>query len=181
MTTATDTPPARKPSLFSLADDQRALHDLLTESGGDVSEAEVAAAVDQWMAELATGQQEKFDDYAGVIRALELNASVAEAERERYAKLCDVRANAAQRLKDRLKQFMEASGQARVETPHHKFSVCANGGKAPLEIVDSSAVPEQYVAYEPRLKSDDIRAALARGEEVPGTRLGSRGTHLRIS
>lgn len=172
----------KKRSLFHLEQDQQALVDLLTEIGGDVTDNDVAAAIDDWILEIAKNEQEKLDRYAQVIRRLELDAAVAEAERERYAQLRDVRKNAAQRLKEKLKHYLEEAGKPKVETQHHKFSVCKNGGKPSLLIPDISKLPEDYIEFVPQPKNDEIRKALeADPASVTGASLEPRGTHLRIT
>lgn len=175
-----EAPVQPKKSLFSLTEDQRALIDLLTEVDGDVTDESASKAVDAWMAELRTGIDDKFDAYAQVIRKLELDASVAKAERDRYAMLCQVRENAAARMKERLKLFLVDIGAPKRETQHFKFSVQANGGKQPMTIVDQLKIPEEFGEMKWVVNNTKVYDALAAGKEVPGAALEARGSHLRI-
>ena len=185
-------PPKPRPSLFKLQQDQQALYDLLTERGGDITGNE--ETVDGWMTEITIAVDSKLDDYAQVIRKLELDASVARAEQARYQSLAQTRENAAESLKKRIKELLEKAGRKSRETQHHKFSVAGNGGKQPIDIVIAE-LPDDYVDYVAVANEDKIRATIVEdekyideesGEEktrkksVKGVTVKERGTHLRM-
>jgi hypothetical protein len=95
--------------------------------------------------------------------------------------LAETDAALADRLKERLKEAMEATGKLKLDTPRFKLSVAGNGGKQPLEVaVEPTALPQEFQAVEVRANKDAIRAALEAGVTVPGCTLLPRGTGLRI-
>jgi len=174
----------KRPSLFSLRADQLALTDLLLTA--DVGEDDTIAAVDKWTAELDAAQGDKVDSYCQIIRHLELNASLARAEQERYAMLAKSRQNAADRLKAALKDHMERTGQKKIETPHNRLSIVANGGAQGVEIPDAALLPDEYIDLVPTPNVAKVRAALqgtkdVAAVEVRGATLKPRGTHLRMA
>lgn len=171
----------KRPSLFTLREDQLALYQLLMDCGGDVTEESTAAAVEAWMKELEEGTHSKIDDYCQVIRRLTLDAALAKAEEERYRDMATRRTNAAKRLKDRLKDHMTVIGKLKIETQHNRLAVTNNGGHQPMDIPNVGALPDAFVELVPTAKVDDIRKALIAGEEVPGASLLPRGTHLRMN
>ena len=142
-----------------------------------------AAAFEAWFAELEDNRDRKIDGYITIVRELELRASVRQAEMDRLAIRVRVDENAAKRLKVRLKEWMEAHGEKKIETDRYCVSVRGNGGKQPMDIDPALSVsnlpPElQKVTVTP--DNERIREVLANGGEVPGCRLLPRGTSLSI-
>ena len=180
--TPSETLPARR-TLYQIGDDHAALEDMLYELGGDISDDQVEAAIQEWMAEIQGDLAKKADGYICLIRNLESQAASRKAEADRLATLARVETNAAARLKDRLHQFMLHSGIQRIDTERFRITVAKNGGNVPL-ILDESVQPEQLpetfrrVRYE--ADKDAIRATLEAGHGLTFAKLGERGTRLNI-
>lgn len=182
--TATDKP-ATKRTLLNIADDMVALDNLLEETGGDVTDPEVEAAIDSFMAELQTDLDNKTDNYCGLIRQKELLAACRKEEAERLRMAAKAEENQAKYLKDRLKLVLEFLGvkkAGKVRTA----SVCNNGGKQPLimpPVTDPDMIPERFrkVISQVVVDEDKVREALEAGEDLGSfAQLAPRGTHLRI-
>lgn len=172
----------KRRTLFELTGDALALHDLLTETGGDITEPSVAQAIDAWMKELDKGLHTKVDGYCILVRELEARAEARKAEAERLAKRAQVDENAARALKERLKVAFQMIGVEKIETDNFNVRVQKNGGKAPLEVtVAPEALPERFTVVERKVNNEAVRAALEAGEKVEGCRLLDRGVSLRIS
>lgn len=170
-------------TLYEIGEDLRALDELLSEVGGDVSEADAEQAIDQFLAENRDALATKLDGYGAVLRAMEADAAFCEAEAARLSERATVRRNNVKRMKARLCQFFEAHGIPKVETPRFRFALTANGGKAPLSVtIPPDALPEPYrverVVYS--ADNDAIRAALEAGELLDFATLGARGNHIRV-
>lgn len=167
-------------TLFEIGADMRALEDLLTEAGGDVTE-EQFAAVDAWFAENAASLRGKLDGYGALIRELEGRAKIRREEAARLTALAQTDENAVKNLKSRLLYFMQEQGEAKLESNLFKFSVCANGGKAPLALAcDPADVPAEYTKTQISPDVDAIRAALEAGADLDFAFLEERGCHLRV-
>jgi hypothetical protein len=174
--------------LFEIGDDLVALESLLYEVGGDISDDDAAAAVDEWLTENHAALEAKLDGYGYLVKKFEEKAAFARAEAKRLSERAQARENAAKRMKERLKVFMEIHGQKKLETPRYDFAVQANGGKAPVEVtvpVEDLPPWAQVVTVVPNTEA--IREAFTmfddpdRVEAVQRiARLGERGTHLRI-
>ena len=177
-----DTATAAKRRLYDITEDLRALEDLLVETGGDISDPEVASAVDAWFSELQTDLEGKVDGYAALIRMMETRAEVRKTEAKRMADLQRADENAAHRLKSRLQEHLDVLGIARVDTPHFTVSVQNAGGKVKLDVHDEEAVPQEFQRERTIIELDKeaIREALEAGREVPGAVLMERGRVLRI-
>ncbi|HEY7770478.1 siphovirus Gp157 family protein [Longimicrobium sp.] len=170
-------------TLYEIDADESALAELLFDVGGDVSDEDVAAAVDAWMAELGDARAVKLDGYGKVIGELEARAAAKTAEADRLRNRAAAELNRVKQLKERLLAYMRERGHKAIGGNLFRFAVCANGGKTPLVLhVPTEELPEQFrealTTYRP--KSDDIRAALESGADLSFATLGDRGYHLRV-
>jgi hypothetical protein len=106
-----------------------------------------------------------------------------DAEIARLQALKAKRDRLAQGLRDYLKENMERAGIEKIECP--MFSISIRKNPPAVEVLDTSALPAAYWRTpEPRppVAAPDktsIKAALAKGEEVPGARL-TQSTRLEV-
>jgi hypothetical protein len=173
------------PTLFQIGDSLTALDNLLAECGGEITDAEAEAAIDEWLAETNTMLETKVDGYAALIREYESRSEAREVEARRLMALAGSDGNNAKRLKARLKSFFEAHGIAKLETPRFRVSIQANGGFLPLIVPpawerDAAEAPEAFQKRVIELDKKAIREAIRNDEETYGAALGEPGTHLRI-
>lgn len=173
------------PTLFQIADEIGALHDLLTECGGELADDQAEAAIDQWLAETDADLFKKVDGYCGLIREFEARSEAREIEAKRLMALAGADGNQAKRLKARLKDFLEICGLSKLQTEHFKLAIQANGGALPLIVppqweAEPASAPESFHKIEVKLDRDAIREAIRNDEETHGACLGERGNHLRI-
>jgi hypothetical protein len=172
------------PTLLEIDRKLIAFHEFLEEAAGEDGELtpEVEAALDTWFAELTGELTDKIDAYAALIREWTLRAAARREEMERLAQRVKADENAAKRLKERLKWYLESRGQGKIETKRFRVAVAKNGGKLPLDVsVPPEQLPMEFQAIKIIVNEPTLRHALETGCEVPGARLGERGTHLRIS
>lgn len=174
-----------KRTLFNIGEDLTALAELLEDEGGDISNEEVEAAIDQFLEELSGERDKKLDGYCALIAEMEATAKAREEEAKRLNALASVGKGDANRLKSRLKLFLVNQGQDKVETARYKIAIQKNGGKSPVLLGEHfQAHPEELpeglrkVVFTPDL--DAIRAKLEAGEDLGFATIGDRGTHLRI-
>lgn len=175
-------------NLFDLSKEQQEirarLEALLGESGEVTPENE--ALVDRLCDEALENEYAlaaKFDDYAYVIAGFEAEAEVLEERARAIQARAAARRNAAARMKERLKTFMEHAEIKKVEGTDFVFAIQANGGRLPL-VYRKGVRPEDVDASYHRVRLDfdatAIYDALQRGEKLDFVTLGERGTHLRI-
>lgn len=170
-------------TLLSIAEDLRALDDLLEEVGGDVSDPRVEEAISKWESELSGDLTGKVNNYCHLIRELEASAEFRAGEAERLRKRAKADQSKADFLRGRLKLVLEQRGLGKLETDHYRLSIQKNGGAVPLVLEAPAMIPPQYMRVIPEQHVPDnekLREALAAGQEVPGVRLGERGTRLSI-
>lgn len=174
-----------KKTLFEIQAEVRALEEVILEAGGDITDEETEKIIDDWFAEIKTNRDEKLDNYAALIRMLEVRADVRKAESTRLLSLAKPDLNLAKRLKERLKFYLEVTKEAIINTNRYRFSMVNNGGSLPVHLDQYLAdhpeeLPEGYrrVVFEPDLVK--IREALERGEKLEFAQLGERGKSLRI-
>jgi hypothetical protein len=173
------------PTLFQIADEISALHDLLTEAGGELPDEQAEAAIDEWLAETDAAVEKKVNAICWLLREFEGRSDVLEVEAKRMMALAGADGNQAKRLKARLKAFLEMCGLSKLQTEHFKLTIAANGGVLPLIVPagwesEPASAPEAFHKVEIRLNRDAIREAIRNDEEAYGAFLGERGDHLRI-
>jgi hypothetical protein len=163
---------------------------------------EELAAIDGQIAAYCSAEVAKVDRIAGAIRACEVNANVLAEEIDRLESRKKAWEDRAERIMAATLAAMQARGIKSLETPANRLTVAGNGGVEPLEFT-GGPLPAQLctvlvkmplatwrrlgeltdhdcVAGEPGPNTAAIRAALKRGENVPGAKLGERGVHLRM-
>lgn len=167
-------------SLYQISGDLAMIEDLLIELGGDITDEQVEALIDSWLAETTEELKSKVDRYGALIKELEARSKARAEEAARLANRSQVDANGARKLKERLLAFFQSHDLKTLETPRFRVGVQLNGGLAPLIITNPDDVPEDYckVRVEPDNKS--IREALEAGKELPFAHLGQRSHSLRI-
>lgn len=166
-------------SLYAIQSEMEEIIGVILDGGADSQEAQ--EALDQHLAGLDAALEDKAEDYAGLIRSLELRRDARVEEARRMRALADADAALAERLKERLKAAMEATGKLRLDTNRFKLVVAGNGGKQPLEVTgEPTALAPKYQAIRVEFNKDAIRADLEAGKAVPGCNLLPRGTSLRI-
>lgn len=170
-------------TLFEIGEDMRALLAIMDECDEELT-PDVDAALDQWFKELSNGEAAKLDGYVNLIKTLEMEATAAIAEAEQYEMKARVRKNRVARLKDRVKEHLEATGRKKVETATKRtIAIQANGGVIPVKIAegtDPASIPDEFAIVTRAPNLDAIREKLKTGESLPFATLGERGTHLRI-
>jgi hypothetical protein len=166
-------------SLYAITSELESVLDAILEGGVDSPEAQ--EALNEHLAGLDAALESKADDYAALIRSLELRSAARVAEARRIKGLADADDALADRLKERLKAAMEASGKTKLDTARFKLSVAGNGGKAPLEVTaDAASLPPEFQTVSVTFNRDAIRTALEGGAVIPGCTILPRGTSLRI-
>lgn len=171
------------PTLTQLAEEKRALEDVLFEAGGEISDEQIEATIDQWFAEIGDQIKDKIDGYCYVIDELTRLAKGRREDAARIEGMARTDENNVKRLKARLKFFLEAQKLQKFETPHWKLGIQQNGGKQAItHLKPVEEWPEEYVLTETVKKpnTEKLMAALEAGEKLPFARLEPRGEHLRI-
>ena len=170
-------------TLFEIGAEIRALHDLLSETDGDITESE--QAIDAWLRENEVNLKQKLDSCGGLIMEFDARAKARKEEAARLSALSQADENNVERLGKRLKLFLEGIGETKVETLRFKFAVQKNGGKAALTVpfdweTEPARAPEAFQRRVIQLDREQIRIALEAGDVIEGCCIEERGTHLRI-
>jgi hypothetical protein len=172
-------------SLFDISIDIAVLGEILAESGGEITDDEKGRALEDVFDNLYDERDRKIGGMIWLVKELEGRATMRQEEAIRLQSLSQVDRNAAQRIKTRIKQFMEAHDLKRLDLDHCQLTVAQNGGKAPLVIPeawldDPAEAPEAYQRRRLEVDLTAIRADLEDGETIEGCSIGERGFHLRI-
>jgi len=168
-------------TLLEITDDVLALDNIIAEQGGDITDCE--ETIDAWLAELKTDLKGKTDNYLALITEMEARAKARKEQADRMTMLVKRDTDAATYLRYKLRDALATLGIDRMDTPRFKVAVVKNGGKLPVFVDNEEAIPlalRRVIPASVVPDNDAIRKALEDGEEVPGARLGERGTRLSI-
>lgn len=172
-------------TLFQIGAEIIALHALLTECGGELPDEQAETVIDQWLAETDTALEKKLNSYCWVIREFEARSEARQLAAKQLMASAGADSKEAERLKARLKVFLQTCGIQKLQTEHFKLNIQANGGSVALIVPpewerDPASAPEAFHKIEIALNTTAIREAIRNNEETHGAKLGERGTQLRI-
>ncbi len=184
----------RKKNLFELGQQLEAVFDSLDQVDGEFT-PEIESAITAWLESVDLDLDQKIDAYCSLIDKFNAHASIRKAESDRLAAMAKVDLNNAKRLKDRMKQFMEFTGNQKMETKYRKLRLQNNGGALPIQWIAKDgdfitvlpdepsidSLPPEDVVQIPSIDMEAIRSDLEGGVELSFARLCDRGQHLRIS
>lgn len=167
--------------LLELSDELAAFLALVEANGGEIG-TDAQDSLDAWYERLSEDIDAKADAYGNLIRSLELEQKALDDEADRLTRRATAKHNAARRLKERFKLFLEQQGRRTLETARHRFTICANGGKEPVKVeCDPADLAAEFQRHKVEADVDALREALKAGAVVFGARLGERGSHLKLT
>jgi hypothetical protein len=187
-------------SLYEISSELLELEAQIEENGGELTE-ELEEAFDSLLGK----QVEKIDNYAALVRTVELRGETRKAEAARMATLAKRDENLAKRLKDILKDHFVAHDMKRIDGSRFTVTRSKNGGADPVKVDEGEAaeltipvqigeeviptsvsvptgVPIRYLKLKATATPDvdQIRAELQAGAELEFASLLPRGEHVRI-
>lgn len=169
-------------TIFDITGEYAAFMDLVTNEEFTDEEA-IQATLDSLQFDL----EKKAEGYALVINQLSADVAACDGEIKRFMHKKELRENAIKRLKNAILFAMNTLGKKELKAGNYTFKISNNGGKVPLNWADGfkedpTLLPEKWRTKVETWKpnTDEIRDALAAGEQIPGVELGERGTHLLI-
>lgn len=202
--------PARRRTLLDISQEIIALHDARQDAEDDGDAAAVAAIDQELQVYLKAELAHKVDSVRNFIREQEAAAEFYKKEAADLLLKAKRATETVERVKGFVLGIMQALNIPKYQGSLHWIRKQPNGGIKPLDIAQPDLVPDRYKLYNVRMTYaaydfirrlcanadqalyvlDDaktepdpkaIRAALERGEGVPGCRLQERGEHIRTS
>lgn len=136
-------------------------------------------ALDAYLEELGSQEQEKVDNFAQFIRIEGARAEALKTEAARLASKARTAANRIAYLKDRYLDAMQRNGLQKVRGQIYAISVRASDI---VIITNEVMLPEQFVTEKTTIMPDKlaIKDALKKGETVPGAKL-DKSYSLRVA
>ena len=122
----------------------------------------------------------KCDSYVVVIKNLESQVEMIDAELIRLEKNKSALTNNIKRMKSAVLDTIQMTGSRKMVTDHFKLSVVKNGGKQPMEVDEIEKIPQDYLTMKPVANIEKIRQELEGGGQLDFARLKERGEHLGI-
>ena len=136
-------------------------------------------ALDAYLEELGSQEQEKVDNFAQFVRIEGARAEALKTEAARLASKARTAANRISYLKERYLDAMQRNGLQKVRGQIYALSVRASDV---VTITNEAILPEKYVMEKTTIMPDKlaIRDALKKGEAVPGAIL-DKSYSLRVA
>ena len=151
---------------------------------GDIVDAEIAGdtdAVDALVAKLDTAydaREAKHESYVHVIKNALTAAKGNKAEADDFSARARALNNLAKRLKKRLVEDLQASGESEVNAGKFRIARQRNQPSVVLS-VDAEDLPAEYQKVEIKADKDALRYAINAGETIEGVNLET-GEHVRF-
>jgi hypothetical protein len=168
------------PTLLEISEDLAAIEQAIEEAGGEAT-PETEHLIGRYFDDLLPTAYDKMDNYAALIREMELRSNARKEEAKRLAERARIDADSAKWLKNNLHNFFVRHDLKKVETQRFKLTRQKHGGQAPLELdLHPDELPSEYQKWTVDYNRDAIRKALEEGKYVPGAKIGERGEGIRI-
>lgn len=164
-------------SLYALTHEFQQLANM--DAGND---ADFAAALEETLNAQDEQIEDKIEATIIVSRQLEADAEACKAEAKRLNERAAAFQRNADACKERVKIAMENTGKDKIK--RQLFTITRVAGRDVCAIEDADKVPEQYTKLIPASRQPvkaDILKALKAGEVIPGCRIDTGKSSLRIS
>ena len=164
--------------LYEISTELSQINEMLVEAQGEMS-----TEIEQRLDELKMTLVEKATGIRKIVAMIEADSTARNAEIKRLQTISKIHENGLNRLKAYIKKNMEIADLKKIDTPIGTFSIAKNPSS--VESIESALelTPEQYRVPIPATWTPDkklIKSDLEEGYEVPGWKLVSDKTNLRI-
>ncbi len=171
--------------------------DLLEQCGGELT-PENEQAIDAMILEIKENAVEKTQNICNMLAHMKARAAMFKEREEIFNKSRKSVENAAERIRERLKEFGIETGLLtcsedvpgskkkkpgnKIETKDWTVSVQNAGGKQALTLDEAYPdIPEEYLTYlPPVINKEAVRAAMEEGKTLPFAKLEPKGVNLVI-
>ncbi len=164
------------PPLYELSKELAKINDELITAEGDLS-----PDLEKRLDEVNLAITEKAHGIRKWLAIVEGDGGALDAEIKRLTRIKKTNENLYERLKEYVKKNMEIADKKKIETPIGTFTIAKS--PASLEIITPEAVPDTFKDEVPahlEINKKRIKEAIEEGYEVPGAKLVTDRTHLRV-
>lgn len=169
------------PSLYVIGREFDALAEIIDGADGEVTEAD-AGALEGWLASLQGTLASKVEAVCAWRAETLARAEARAKEAKRLAALAKRDAKHVDRIDALMLVTLQQAGLTKVESDRFVVSVDENGGKEPIVLDDDweALLPAGYIKYSAAADKDALYTSLKQGWDIPGAKLGTKGTHLKV-
>lgn len=164
-------------SLFNITADIEMLIRDITEAQQDKDLERIEELTDK-LIDLIHVHENKYEATVHVIKNSLHTAEGNQAIANEFQAIATAHKNLAKRLKERLKEDMNRHGLTKVNAGIFSIRTQKNNIASLKVLAEPEALPEQFQVI--KIDTDELRAALAAGEEIEGATL-EKGEHIRIT
>lgn len=158
-------------TLFNLTDNYKQVYDLIAEQGDE-------QALNDTLESINDALEDKADGYISVIKSLESDNKAIDDEIKRIQQRKTTNKNGIDRLKESLKESMEAIGKTKFKTALNSYNIQNNPPS--LNVLDEKLIPSDYwVSQAPKLNKKNALEELKEGKDISGVEV-KQNRSLRV-
>lgn len=147
-------------TLFNLTDNYKQVYDLIAEQGDE-------DVLNDTLASINDALEDKADGYVSVIKSLESDNKTIDEEIKRLQQRKTTNKNGIDRLKESLKEAMEATGKTKFKTALNCYNIQNNPPS--LEVTEEKDIPKEFwLSQAPKLDRKSLLKFLKENSDVPG-------------
>ncbi|PTK92526.1 siphovirus Gp157 family protein [Staphylococcus gallinarum] len=147
-------------TLFNLTDNYKQVYDLIAEQGDE-------DVLNDTLASINDALEDKADGYVSVIKSLESDNKTIDEEIKRLQQRKATNKNGIDRLKESLKEAMEATGKTKFKTALNCYNIQNNPPS--LEVTEEKDIPKEFwLSQAPKLDRKSLLKFLKENSDVPG-------------
>lgn len=147
-------------TLFNLTDNYKQVYDLIAEQGDE-------DVLNDTLASINDALEDKADGYVSVIKSLESDNKTIDEEIKRLQQRKATNKNGIDRLKESLKEAMEATGKTKFKTALNSYNIQNNPPS--LEVTEEKDIPKEFwLSQVPKLDRKSLLKFLKENSDVPG-------------
>lgn len=147
-------------TLFNLTDNYKQVYDLIAEQGDE-------DVLNDTLASINDALEDKADGYVSVIKSLESDNKTIDEEIKRLQQRKTTNKNGIDRLKESLKEAMEATGKTKFKTALNSYNIQNNPPS--LEVTEEKDIPKEFwLSQAPKLDRKSLLKFLKENSDVPG-------------
>lgn len=150
-------------TLFNLTDNYKQVYELIAEQGDEQSLIDTLSSINDAL-------EDKADGYVSVIKSLETDNKAIDEEIKRLQQRKTTNKNGIDRLKESLKESMEATGKTKFKTSLNSYNIQQNPQS--LNIIDEKNIPKDFwLSQAPKLDKKALLKHIKDNNEIEGVEI----------
>lgn len=150
-------------TLFNLTDNYKQVYDLIAEQGDE-------QLLNDTLESINDALEDKADGYVSVIKSLESDNKAIDEEIKRLQQRKTTNKNGIDRLKESLKESMEATGKTKFKTALNSYNIQNNPPS--LNVIEEKHIPSDFwLSQAPKLDKKALLKHIKENDDIDGVEI----------